>query len=89
MPRKRVPRLLAGYTHHNKVRLIHGGREYFTTIVELIDSAKTILHLQTLYFRCRLRQAGLYRMPCYAPQPVTWKYSSCWTDMLHSTCPNN
>lgn len=28
------------------VRLIHGGEEYFNTLLELIESAKTELHLQ-------------------------------------------
>jgi len=50
MARKRVPRHLAGYTYHNTVRLVHGGRDYFTTIVRLIDDARTIIHLQTYIF---------------------------------------
>ena len=50
MSKKRTPRHLAGYTHHNKVRLVHGGSDYFTTLVELIDKAKTIIHLQTYIF---------------------------------------
>jgi cardiolipin synthase len=33
---------IAGHT----VRLIHGGEEYFNTLLELIESAKTELHLQ-------------------------------------------
>jgi cardiolipin synthase len=47
---KRVPRLLAGYTHHNKVRLVHGGQEYFSRLLEMIGQAKSIIHLQTYIF---------------------------------------
>jgi cardiolipin synthase len=50
MAKKRTPRLLTGYTHHNKVRLIHGGTEYFTELVNLIDCAKITVHLQTYIF---------------------------------------
>jgi cardiolipin synthase len=50
MPTRRTPRLLAGYTHHNKVRLIHGGADYFSTLVELIDKATNTIHLQTYIF---------------------------------------
>ncbi|HVS98075.1 MAG TPA: phospholipase D-like domain-containing protein [Puia sp.] len=32
------------------MRLVHGGKDYFTTIVQLIDSARTIIHLQTYIF---------------------------------------
>lgn len=48
--KKKVPRQLTGYTHHNKVRLVHGGQDFFTTIVQLIDGAKTTIHLQTYIF---------------------------------------
>lgn len=50
MARKKTPKLLAGYTHHNKVRLVHGGADYFATIVDLIDGARFTLHLQTYIF---------------------------------------
>jgi cardiolipin synthase A/B len=50
MAKKKTPRLLTGYTHHNKVRLIHGGAEYFTELVKLIDDTKNTLHLQTYIF---------------------------------------
>ena len=50
MPRKKGPKLLAGYTLHNKVRLVHGGTDYFSTLVQLIDQAKIIIHLQTYIF---------------------------------------
>src|ERR1700743_102789 len=50
MPKKKTPRLLAGYTHHNKVRLVSGGKDYFTTLLQLIGQAKTMIHLQTYIF---------------------------------------
>jgi cardiolipin synthase len=50
MARKKTPKLLAGYTHHNKVRLVHGGADYFSTILELIDGARFTIHLQTYIF---------------------------------------
>jgi cardiolipin synthase len=50
MAKKRTPRHLSGYTQHNIVRLVHGGSDYFTTLVELIDQAKITIHLQTYIF---------------------------------------
>ena len=50
MARKRTPKLLAGYTTHNKVRLVHGGADYFATIAALIDGAQSTIHLQTYIF---------------------------------------
>lgn len=50
MPKRRTPRLLAGYTHHNNVRLVHGGADYFSTLVQLIDKAANTIHLQTYIF---------------------------------------
>jgi cardiolipin synthase len=50
MPKRRTPRLLTGYTHHNKVRLVHGGAEYFSTLLQLIDQAKNTIHFQTYIF---------------------------------------
>ncbi|HLX66539.1 MAG TPA: phospholipase D-like domain-containing protein, partial [Puia sp.] len=50
MPTRRTPRLLAGYTHHNKVRLVHGGAGYFSTLIQLIDQATNTIHLQTYIF---------------------------------------
>src|ERR1700761_9084407 len=50
MPRKKTPKLLAGYTHHNKIRLVHGGADYFSTFVKLIDGARFTIHLQTYIF---------------------------------------
>src|SRR5579872_3614779 len=50
MAKKRPPGSLAGYTHHNKVRLVYGGEDYFSTIVRLIDGASSVIHLQTYIF---------------------------------------
>jgi cardiolipin synthase A/B len=50
MPKRRTPRLLTGYTYHNKVRLVHGGADYFSTLVQLIDQATNTIHLQTYIF---------------------------------------
>lgn len=50
MSKKRIPKLLAGYTHHNKVRLVHGGQDYFSTLVQMIDQARTTIHLQTYIY---------------------------------------
>lgn len=50
MSKKRTSRLLAGYTHHNKVRLVHGGQDYFSTLVQLIDQATSTIHLQTYIY---------------------------------------
>jgi cardiolipin synthase A/B len=50
MSRKRTPKLLAGYTPHNKVRLVHGGKDYFSTLLQLIDEAQISIHLQTYIF---------------------------------------
>ncbi len=50
MARKRTPKLLKGYTQHNKVRLVHGGKDFFSTIVQLIDEARSLIHLQTYIF---------------------------------------
>lgn len=40
----------SGYTGHNKAKLIRGGREYFDTASEMIDSAMHSIHLQTYIF---------------------------------------
>jgi cardiolipin synthase len=50
MSKKRTPKLLAGYTHHNKVRLVHGGKDYFSTLIEMIDKASSVVHLQTYIY---------------------------------------
>ncbi|TAH05613.1 MAG: phospholipase [Sphingobacteriales bacterium] len=38
------------YTHRNRVALIHGGREYFDAVVQLIRRATTHIHLQTYIY---------------------------------------
>src|SRR5258708_6424821 len=50
MARTRTPRQLKGYTYHNKVRLVYGGKDYFDAIVQLIDGAQRTIHLQTYIF---------------------------------------
>lgn len=50
MSKKRTPKLLAGYTHHNKVRLVHGGSDYFSTLIQMIDEARITVHLQTYIY---------------------------------------
>jgi cardiolipin synthase len=50
MAKTRTPRLLTGYTLHNKVRLIHGGADFFSALVQLIDKATNTIHLQTYIF---------------------------------------
>ena len=50
MSKKRIPKLFAGYTHHNRVRLVHGGKDYFDTLLQLIDEAQSTIHLQTYIF---------------------------------------
>jgi cardiolipin synthase len=50
MSKKRTPKLLAGYTQHNRVRLVHGGKDYFTTLVQMIDQAQSLVHLQTYIY---------------------------------------
>lgn len=42
--------IASGYTGHNQVRLVRGGREYFDTLEELIDQAVHSIHLQTYIF---------------------------------------
>jgi cardiolipin synthase A/B len=38
------------YTHRNRVALVHGGREYFDAVVQLIRRANTQIHLQTYIY---------------------------------------
>lgn len=45
--RLRRVKLLSAYNPHNKIRLVHGGLEYFELLEELIDKAKQCIHLQT------------------------------------------
>ena len=39
-----------GYTEHNRVRLVRGGREYFTEMLKMIGEARHSLHLQTYIY---------------------------------------
>lgn len=45
--RLRKVKLLSAYNPHNKIKLVHGGREYFDLLEELIDITKQCIHLQT------------------------------------------
>ena len=38
------------YTHHNKVKIVRGGADYFKCIEDIADNAKYSLHLQTYIF---------------------------------------
>ena len=38
------------YTHRNRVALVHGGREYFDAVVQLIRRATKHIHLQTYIY---------------------------------------
>jgi cardiolipin synthase len=38
------------YTYHNRVALIHGGREYFDAVIQLIRRANKHIHLQTYIY---------------------------------------
>lgn len=40
----------AGYSIHNKVKLIHGGKEYFDLLLDLINNATDSIHLQTYIY---------------------------------------
>ncbi|NDC76870.1 MAG: phospholipase [Chitinophagia bacterium] len=54
----------AGYSRHNRVRLVRGGRDYFAVFEELIRGAQTSVHLQTYIFEedhTGLRMAALMR----------------------------
>ena len=43
-------KIIASYTAHNKVTLIHGGREYFDLLEKMIDQAKDTIHLQVYIY---------------------------------------
>lgn len=49
MPGKKK-RFSNGYTTLNKVKLIRGGREYFSLLLELIQGARQTIHLQVYVF---------------------------------------
>lgn len=40
----------SGYTHRNRVALVHGGSEYFSAVIQLIRNAATEIHLQTYIY---------------------------------------
>ncbi|HSN59928.1 MAG TPA: phospholipase D-like domain-containing protein, partial [Ferruginibacter sp.] len=40
----------SAYTRQNKVKLIHGGAEYFGLLIQLINEARKSIHLQTYIF---------------------------------------
>jgi len=95
MSKKRTPKLLAGYTHHNKVRLVHGGRDYFDSLVQLIDGAQSIIHLQTYIYEedetgSLISQALLRAvdrkvqvfilLDGYASQDLSKEFIKVWTD---------
>ncbi|MBL7851133.1 MAG: hypothetical protein JNN04_09540 [Cyclobacteriaceae bacterium] len=40
----------SGYTAHNRVQLVHGGKDYFDIAEELIDGAVHSIHFQTYIF---------------------------------------
>jgi cardiolipin synthase len=95
MSRKRTPKLLAGYTHHNKVRLVHGGRDYFDSLVQLIDRAQSIIHLQTYIYeedetgylisqallRAAKRKVQVFiLLDGYASQDLSREFIKVWKD---------
>ena len=49
MPRRRR-NAERGFTENNKIRLVRGGAEYFDLLEQLIDNAKSSVHLQTYIF---------------------------------------
>lgn len=44
------PKAAIEYTRRNKVKLIRGGKDYFETLVKLINDAKDNIHLQTYIY---------------------------------------
>jgi len=47
---QRKNKYLEGFSSNNQVKLIKGGNEYFSTMLQLINSAKNIIHLQTYIY---------------------------------------
>ena len=47
MPTKQAT---SDYSHRNRVKLIHGGRDYFEAVLQLIRHATTQIHLQTYIY---------------------------------------
>ena len=48
--RRKSSKLLTTYTRYNKVKLIHGGSEYFNLLESLIDAAQHSIHVQVYIF---------------------------------------
>ena len=46
----RYSKISAAYTVHNQVKLVHGGREYFSEMKKMIREASHSIHLQTYIF---------------------------------------
>ena len=38
------------FSHHNSIKLIHGGKEFFELLEKLIDAARHSIHLHTYIF---------------------------------------
>lgn len=45
-----VPHQKQGFTSSNRARLVHGGKEFFSYLKKLIDSARHTIHFQTYIF---------------------------------------
>ncbi len=46
----RISKISGAYTIHNEVKLVHGGREYFSEMKKMIREASRSIHLQTYIF---------------------------------------
>lgn len=44
------PRISSAYTTHNQVKLVRGGRDFFTILFQLLNEAKKSIHLQIYIF---------------------------------------
>lgn len=45
-----IPKTASEYTVRNRIKLIHGGREYFDLLLKLIGKAKKVIHLQSYIY---------------------------------------
>lgn len=45
-----MPKTIHGYNAFNKIKLVHGGKEYFRLLIQLIDTAQESIHLQVYIF---------------------------------------
>ena len=50
MKRKKHASYTSNYSLHNRVRLVHGGKEFFSLAEQLINQAKSSIHFQTYIF---------------------------------------